>query len=195
VVLRKLMPGAGLDDPSAVRGRSADRPDHTWFTGIYEAHHAALVRYGLRRLGDQEAAIDLAQEVFVIAWRRRGEVPESSLPWLYGVARRLLANQWRARRAAPAWVPGTEADEASLSNGESDTVAALVDLRFALAQLTEADRDVLLLVAWEGLSIVELAVALNCSRTAAKVRLHRARRRLRAAMTARRSPPTIHEGI
>jgi RNA polymerase sigma factor (sigma-70 family) len=194
VVLRKLVPRAQLDDPPAVHGRPTDRPDHTWFTGIYEAHHAAIVRYGLRRLGDKDAAIDLAQEVFVIAWRRRGEVPEPSLPWLYGVARRLLANEWRARRATPDWGSRTEADEASVSNGESDTVVALVDLRAALAHITEADRDVLLLVAWEGLSVAELAVALNCSRTAAKVRLHRARRRLGAAMTARRRPPTIHEG-
>ncbi len=147
-------------------------------------------------MGDKDAAIELAQEVFVIAWRRRGEVPEPSLPWLYGVARRLLANEWRARRAAPDWVPIRAADEVGLPHGESDTVIALVDLRAALAQITEADRDVLLLlVAWEGLSVAELAVALNCSRIAAKVRLHRARRRLEAAMTTRRQPPTIQERI
>lgn len=68
------------------------------------------MRYGLRRLADTDAAAELAQEVFVIAWRRRREVPDRSLPWLYGVARRLLANQWRARRVALQVVPIIDAD-------------------------------------------------------------------------------------
>jgi RNA polymerase sigma-70 factor (ECF subfamily) len=55
----------------------------------------------VRRLAEVDAAADLAQEVFVVAWRRRDQVPDNSLPWLYGVARRLLANYVRAQRRAP----------------------------------------------------------------------------------------------
>lgn len=84
--------------------------DEGWFTRIYAAEYAHVVRYGLRRLADTDAAAELAQEVFVIAWRRRREVPDRSLPWLYGVARRLLANQWRARRVALQVVPIIDAD-------------------------------------------------------------------------------------
>src|SRR4051794_19528442 len=78
--------------------------DEQWFTALYAAHHPQVVRYGLRRLADPEAAVDLAQEVFTIAWRRRTEVSDVALPWLYGTARRVLANQWRARRNGPAVV-------------------------------------------------------------------------------------------
>lgn len=84
--------------------------DEGWFTRIYAAEYAHVVRYGLRRLAGTDAAAELAQEVFVIAWRRRREVPDRSLPWLYGVARRLLANQWRARRVALQVVPIIDAD-------------------------------------------------------------------------------------
>src|SRR3569833_3737290 len=83
----------------------SDEGGEAWFSALYAGHHAHIVRYVLRRLGDPDAATDLAQEVLVIAWRRRDEVPERGLPWLYGVARRLLANQRRARRSAPVLVP------------------------------------------------------------------------------------------
>ncbi|MET8120524.1 CU044_5270 family protein [Micromonospora sp. NPDC005189] len=81
-----------------------------WFTSLYAAEYAHIVKYGLRRLADEDASAELAQEVFVVAWRRRGEVPDRSLPWLYGVARRLMANQWRSRRSAPAMQSITDAD-------------------------------------------------------------------------------------
>jgi hypothetical protein len=61
--------------------------DEAWFTGLYAAHFGQVVSYGRRRLGDVDASAELAQEVFVIAWRRRAEVPDRSLPWLYGVDR------------------------------------------------------------------------------------------------------------
>ncbi|RKN29118.1 sigma factor [Micromonospora musae] len=83
--------------------------DEDWFTGVYAAEYGHVVRYGQRRLADGEAAVELAQEVFVIAWRRRRDVPDRCLPWLYVVARRLLANEWRARRAAPDLLPMTDA--------------------------------------------------------------------------------------
>lgn len=70
--------------------------DETSFAATYDRHRSAVIRYGLRRLGDGDAAEELAQEVFVVAWRRRDDVPDHALPWLYGVARRLLANTWRA---------------------------------------------------------------------------------------------------
>ncbi|MDG4802549.1 sigma-70 family RNA polymerase sigma factor [Micromonospora sp. WMMD980] len=79
--------------------------DEGWFTGLYAAEYANVVRYGLRRLADSDASAELAQEVFVVAWRRRDEVPDRSLPWLYGVARRILANHWRSRRSAPTSCP------------------------------------------------------------------------------------------
>jgi RNA polymerase sigma-70 factor (ECF subfamily) len=103
-------------------------------------------------------------------------VPGEAKPWLLGVARRVVANQRRAagRRTAlrerVAHQPG--------DGGELETPPIVQ----ALGRLSEGDREVVLLCAWEGLSIEEAATALGCSPTAAKVRLHRARRRLRAEL-------------
>jgi RNA polymerase sigma-70 factor (ECF subfamily) len=158
--------------------RSTGVRDEAWFTSAYATHYPDVVRYGLRRLRDPEAAGELAQEVFVVAWRRRTQVPDHGLPWLYGVARRLLANEWRARRAAP---PRAREQEYA-GPDEADTVAALSDLRVALATLGETDQEILRLVGWEQLTVAEAAVVLACTRGTAAVRLHRARRRLAAAL-------------
>jgi RNA polymerase sigma factor (sigma-70 family) len=165
-------------------GTASERRDADWFTAVYTDHHADVVRYGMRRLGDLDASSELAQDVFVVAWRRRGDVPDHSLPWLYGVARRLLANHWRARRLAPSAHLVTDAEQLQhATDMNPEAVAAAVDLRAALARLSTADQEILRLIAWERLTIAEVAVALNCNRTAAKVRLHRARRRLSQALS------------
>lgn len=151
--------------------------DEPWFAALYAAYRRDVIRYGLRRLADLDAAEELAQEVFVIAWRRREEVPERGLPWLYGVARRVLANGRRAPRPdmttlseRHAWVDGPDEHTGTL------------DLLRALGTLTGMDREILLLIGWEQLSVAEAAVVLGCGQTAARVRLHRARKRLRAVL-------------
>ncbi|MGW4461519.1 RNA polymerase sigma factor [Micromonospora sp. NPDC004704] len=166
------------------------RRDESWFTGIYTDHYAHIVSYGQRRLGDPEASAELAQEVFVIAWRRRAEVPARTLPWLYGVARRLLANHWRARRAAPDVLPIVDEERLwqPVPSGPEASVA-VTDLRAALGTLTDLDQEILRLVGWEELTVSEAAQVLGCTRTTAAVRLHRARKRLTAAITARKARP------
>jgi RNA polymerase sigma factor (sigma-70 family) len=163
----------------------ANDRDTGWFRAVYDRHYADVVRYGLRRLDTSAAAAafsasaassaeELAQEVFLIAWRRRWDVPPHALPWLYGVARRLLANHWRAQRAAPP--PGPLSEHPAVDR--HDGVAALLDVRAALTRLSDDDQEILRLVAWEQLAVSEAALVLGCGVTAAKVRLHRARRRL-----------------
>ncbi|MGW0218626.1 RNA polymerase sigma factor [Micromonospora chokoriensis] len=166
-------------------GPPAER-DEGWFTSLYAAEYAHIVRYGLRRLADGDAAAELAQEVFVVAWRRRVEVPDRSLPWLYGVARRVLANQWRTRRSAPDLLPISDVELARLAGSSgADTTVGVADLRAALATLGEIDQEILRLVGWEELTVSEAAKVLSCSRATAAVRLHRARRRLGEAMSDR----------
>ncbi|MEU5942363.1 sigma-70 family RNA polymerase sigma factor [Micromonospora sp. NPDC047548] len=164
--------------------------DEDWFTRVYAADYGQVVKYGQRRLADPDAAAELAQEVFVIAWRRRREVPDRSLPWLYGVARRLLANEWRARRAAPDVLPMTDADllQKPGSSG-ADATVGVADLQAALVTLADLDQEILRLVGWEELTVSEAAQVLGCTRTTAAVRLHRARRRLNEAMSYRAVPP------
>ncbi|MGX6600915.1 RNA polymerase sigma factor [Micromonosporaceae bacterium Da 78-11] len=158
--------------------------DEPWFTDLYATHQVAVTRYGLRRLAGADSAGELAQEVFIVAWRRRQDVPDQALPWLYGVARRLLANQRRTRRP----VPSPEVDIAVA--GGADLVTTVADLRVALTTLTEDDQEILRLVGWEELTVAEAAVVVGCSRATAAVRLHRVRRRLGAAMTAYDRPGT-----
>jgi RNA polymerase sigma-70 factor (ECF subfamily) len=100
---------------------------------------------------------------------------------LYGVARRLLANHWRARQATPVRV---DHERVSIAADEHSATDRLTDIRRALATLSEADQELLRLIGWEELSLAEAAAVLDCSRTTAAVRLHRARGRLTRAIGA-----------
>ena len=138
------------------------------------ADHLRTVSAYVRRRATADEVDDVVAETFLIAWRRLEDVPPEPKSWLLGVARRVLANQRRAtaRRAAlTASAAATMAPGADAAEGGSRALRAL-------AKLSERDRDLLLLAAWDGLTADEIAAVVGCSRAAAKVRLHRARRRL-----------------
>jgi len=144
---------------------------------LFRAHAAAVHAYARRRT-DPASADDAVGEVFGIAWRRIGDVPEPALPWLLACARRVLANQRRRERRVGALRSRLAANSPPLvSTDEGDGA-----LRVVLDGLRGRDREILLLTAWEGLGPAEAAVVLGCSPRAAAVRLHRARRRLEAAL-------------
>lgn len=148
--------------------------DRAWFDGVFSEHAPAVHRYLARRGAGPEAE-DLTAEVLVVAWRRRADVPEHVLPWLYRTAGYVLANHRRKGRAEPvADLPDEPApDDPALSVVRDDQV------RTALARLAPRDRQVLVLTAWEGLTGAELAVVLGLSRGGADAALSRARARLR----------------
>jgi RNA polymerase sigma-70 factor (ECF subfamily) len=147
------------------------------------AEHVAAVRAYALRLIDATAADDTVSEVFVVAWRRLEDVPDDALPWLLACARRVLANQRRGVERQRA-VAERLRDQRPPTFLEDDGGGDLL-LR-ALASLSERDREVLLLVAWEDLNPSQAAAALECSRAMLAVRLSRARRRLAAALDAAR---------
>jgi DNA-directed RNA polymerase specialized sigma24 family protein len=127
-------------------------------------------------------------EVFVIACRRLDQVPAEPLPWLLACARRVLANQRRSadrQRAVAARLTVTSAPAPPEWELGGDSL-----LR-ALAMLSERDREVLLLIAWEGLEPAQAAAALERSRATLAVRLHRARRRLAAALERVQQPDPL----
>lgn len=162
------------------------------FGELYEDSRSRMLAYALRRSASPEDAADVVAETFTIAWRRLDDVPvgDASILWLYATGRRVLANQSRRvrRRAALVDRIGSELGEAVVSHfGEFDV--ELLSASRALRSLREVDREVLMLVAWEGLDSLQLAEALGCSPTAARIRLHRARARLVAAMPALRPAP------
>jgi RNA polymerase sigma-70 factor, ECF subfamily len=144
---------------------------------LFHAHAPAVRAYALRRT-DPASADDVVMEVFVVACRRLEAVPEEPLPWLIGCARRVLANQRRGLRRSDALVSRIGA---ALDDAGPREPGGTERLDRALSALNESDRELLLLNAWEDLDGAALATALGCSRTAAAVRLHRARRRLAAA--------------
>jgi RNA polymerase sigma-70 factor (ECF subfamily) len=129
---------------------------------------------------------DVVAEVWAIAWRRLDEVPANALPWLYAVARNVIGTQLRsasrwAARIERATVAGAgSADVVDIA----EDVARRLEVDAALATLIDSDRELLLLVAWEGLSPADVAATLGVSAGTVSVRLHRARARLRAALEA-----------
>jgi RNA polymerase sigma-70 factor (ECF subfamily) len=143
-------------------------------------NHADAVLNFLRHRTDHETAQDVLTETFLIAWRKIDEVPPDPRGWLYGVARRVLANHVRSQGRTAAVVERlqTETRFAPDQSGIEDAIGRH-DVLAALAALPEADREVLLLAGWYDLTGAQAAQALGCSHAAYAVRLHRARRRLR----------------
>ncbi|MCX4878420.1 MULTISPECIES: RNA polymerase sigma factor [unclassified Streptomyces] len=164
------------------------------FAAAYREHYWAVSRYVARRLdGRADEVEEVVAEVFTVAWRRRLDLPVSPLPWLYGVARNCLANAVRGygrRRRLVDRLGNDETAHGRQTVDSPDTEAAGAWVHDALARLSEADREVLRLTAWEELGIDEVAVALGCGSRAASMRLHRARRRLRAEIDRIRPAPT-----
>jgi RNA polymerase sigma factor (sigma-70 family) len=152
------------------------------FETLFREHYPAVRGYALRRTSP-DAAQDAVAETFLVAWRRFEDVPEDALPWLFGVARRVLANQRRSAGRSAALTDRLGATAAETGSHE-EGVGEADALRSALARLSEQDREALMLVAWHGLSGVRAARAAGCTRAAFAVRLHRARRRLAAQLNA-----------
>jgi RNA polymerase sigma factor (sigma-70 family) len=155
------------------------------FSDIYQGHYDAVLRYAMRRT-DPETARDVAAETFLVAWRRLEVVPPDDGkvgPWLYGVARRVLANTERSRRRAENLT--TRLAHESRNARVADAAGAIAEgarLRAALGMLSDADQEALRLIGWEELDLAAAAVAMGCSRATMAVRLHRARRRLERAL-------------
>lgn len=148
---------------------------------LWRAHAVRVQAYALRH-ADPDTAQDVLAEVFVVAWRRLDDVPEDALPWLLVVARNLLRNAERARRRRERLTETLGRLESATAGTAPDVVAAERDtLLRALADLTETEREALLLVSWDGLSPADAAQVAGCTRAAFHVRLHRARRRLAEA--------------
>ncbi|AWN26992.1 sigma-70 family RNA polymerase sigma factor [Streptomyces sp. NEAU-S7GS2] len=164
------------------------------FAEAYRAHYWAVSRFVARRLDGQALEVEeVVAEVFSIAWRRRAELPDAPLPWLYGVARNCLANTVRGLgryRRLLHRLGNHEAAHHRQTVDSPDTERPGSWVHEALARLSPADQEVLRLTAWEELTIEELAVTLGCGRSAAAMRLHRARGRLRTQIERMRRRET-----
>jgi RNA polymerase sigma-70 factor (ECF subfamily) len=150
------------------------------FRAVYDANYHRVLGYALRRAATREDAEDVVAETFFTAWRRLDRVPgggDAQL-WLYGVARKALANQRRGQRRRGRLWSRLRAEPTTAARPRADADDQLASLAAAFARLKDDDRELLALVAWEELDPGEVATVLGCSPNAARIRLHRARRRL-----------------
>ncbi len=167
----------------------ADRLAQAW-----REHSAAVLAYAARRTSSAEDAADVLAETYLIAWRRIESMPHEpdARPWLFTVARNVLANHYRATSRRTALTESLVAEAArtvAAHHEASGDGLAASELGRALALLPEPDREVLLLAGWDGLTPAQIATVVGCSPPAARVRLHRARRRLRTLLDAAEPPP------
>jgi RNA polymerase sigma factor (sigma-70 family) len=140
------------------------------------SHLGAVAAYARRRGNRDSDAI--AAEVMTIAWRRLADVPvDDPRPWLFTTARNLLLADARRSSRPAVWEPEQQAAATPADLGELDPA-----LDAALRSLSQLDREALLLVAWEDLTPTQAARSLGINATAFRVRLLRARRRLRAKL-------------
>jgi RNA polymerase sigma factor (sigma-70 family) len=156
------------------------------FEELYTAHHDSVLGYLLRRTDSHDDAADVLAETFLTTWRRVADVPpgDQARPWLYGVARRTLANHRRGENRRSALAGRLRDDLAAAGPpAELDGAAGA-----AFTALPESDRELLALMAWEQLDTAEIATVLGCSRNAVRIRLHRARRRFERLLDAPRQP-------
>nr|WP_281386799.1 sigma-70 family RNA polymerase sigma factor [Jiangella mangrovi] len=155
---------------------------------MFTAHSSTVLAYALRRVDVAADAADIAAETFVVVWRRIDDVPaaDEARLWLYGVARRVLANHSRSdrrRHLLAGRLRDHLATEARAQRpGDDEPEVEIV--RAALARLHAADRELIELTSWEGLTPTEAAAVLMVAPSSLRSRLHRARQRLRVELEA-----------
>ena len=162
--------------------------DRDRLESCFDAHYGAVLRFLRRRMDVAEDAEDAATDVFAVACRRSDAIPPEpeTLLWLYAVARNVLSNYRRAARRRgnlyARLIHHHDRDVAHVDPiGARDSADAVLA---AFRSLSESDRDLLSLVAWEGLTTAQIAVVLGIPRPVASARLYRARGRLASRLEA-----------
>ena len=155
-------------------------PDREWFRSLFHGNYRPLLAYARRRV-DPATADDIVAETLLVAWRRRDAAPAGhERPWLYGIARNVTRNSARSARRQQAFRE-TLRGLAQQKPYDSDAVDEQAEvMRSALYGLSEDDREILMLVTWEGLSYADIGRVLDISANAVAIRVHRARKRLAA---------------
>ena len=152
------------------------------FRALFDAEHAVVLRYCVRRVSAPEDAADALAETFLVAWRQLDAVPRGreARYWLLGVARRVVANARRGELRRDRLADRLR--DHLRTAPRTGTEAHVDEVQAALAQLGDDDRELLTLVTWEGLTPTEAGRVLGISAGAVRVRLHRARARLRRVL-------------
>ena len=161
------------------------------FRRLYAEHFDAVLGFALRRADRPEDAADVTADTFLVAWRRLAHVPQGpeTRPWLYGVARRVLANQRRGDGRRSALGDRLRRQRATVVLDSADEVVQKADVTTAMRRLSARDQEVLELHLWEGLEPREIAEVLGLTTVVVRPRLSRARARLRDLLGNDPAPP------
>ncbi|MCG5217606.1 RNA polymerase sigma factor [Streptosporangium sp. KLBMP 9127] len=160
-----------------------DDERQTRFEVVYRETYERILGYAVRRCHSPEDAADVVAETYAIAWRRVADLPggDEARLWLYGVARNVLANHRRGEQRRHARQIALEEDIAVFFPSPEET-QELRAIGHVFRSLSVDDRELLSLVAWEGLDAGEIAHVLGRSRNAVRIRIYRARKRLSHAL-------------
>ena len=148
------------------------------FIAVHKDSYPRVYRFVRRRVESAELAEELAADVFRVVWQKWGDEPHTDIAWLLTVARNLIGNAYRSRDRQLALQEKLRAAAETLSGAESQDLL----VHNAMAALRDSERDILQLAYWDELTMAEIARVLECSESAAKVRLHRARAAFRKQM-------------
>ncbi len=156
--------------------------DDDSFYEIYDRFHRQVYAYCRRRTRSDEVQ-DAVAETFLIAWRKTDDIPsgDQALPWLYGVAYRVLTHQWRSAFRRQRLAERLSLLGVTPMDLPEDIVVARQDhsqILSALSHLKDTDQELLRLTAWEEMSQAEIAVVLGITVGAVRQRLYEAKRKL-----------------
>ena len=181
-----------VDRSDALLLAAAADGDGDAFGVFFRRHSRAVTSYAVRRCDNPDDVADLVSDTFMIALQASGRyIPETdtALPWLFGIARRVLARQRRRKTGFARLLVKSSNSHPRFQGMEEDAIASAIDavrsapaLSAALDTLSQGERDVLELVAFDGLSPSEAALALDLTPNAARLKLSRARKHLRRAL-------------
>jgi RNA polymerase sigma factor (sigma-70 family) len=157
------------------------------FRLLYERNYVPITAYVRRRVWRADGSdADIVAEVFVVAWRRFLEVPEQTkeLPWLYGVARNLVANHFRSVQRSSALTDRLAFEESVAVDSSTGSSDLEVRVRRAVDQLSALDREIFRLIHWEGLSHEEVGLSVGITAKAVERRVARARSKIRGYLSS-----------
>lgn len=171
------------------------------FAEFYDRFHRHVYAY-CRRRTHADAVEDAVADTFLIAWRKSDEIPfgDQALPWLYGVAYRVLTHHWRSAFRRGRLAERLSSLGLTAINLPEDVVILRQEARqllAALAALKSTDQEILRLTAWEELSHAEIAVALDITVGAVRQRLYVAKKKLATEynrLEGRRTVPAAQKG-
>ncbi len=175
-------------EPSSVESWSVSRREASEraeaFERLYTSFYRDIAAYATRRVSVDETD-DVVAKIFTVAWRRFDDVPDSPEDrlWLFGVARRCVADQLRGQRRQTRLYTRVLQEQTTMKGGGAAGSDRRYDLALAaMASMKPVDREALQLVLWDGLTHLEAAKVLGCSVNAFELRYRRARNAARAAV-------------